>query len=64
MSNMDLTFIIGVFRNGVLLFRIGNPIICTHEQASFVVDLLGCANMKLEPGDYLAYDFFNNEVTR
>lgn len=50
-------FIVGVFCKGQLVFQIGNAISCTHDQASFIVDLLSCAKVPLIPGHYLAYDY-------
>lgn len=50
-------FIFGVFRDGILIFRIGLPIECTHAQAALIVGLLDFAKESLVPGDYFAYDY-------
>lgn len=55
---MTYRFIFGVFNKGRLVFSIGNPVVCSINQAEFIALLLEPAISKvLENGDYFAYDF-------
>ena len=54
-------FIFGVFSSGKLVFAIGQPTICTHNQAAVVVGILNLANSALLPGHYFACDYWVNQ---
>ena len=55
------TFIFGVFREGKLLFLIGNKVTCTIDQAEIIACLMILLGVEkcLNDGDYFAYDYFN-----
>jgi len=52
-------FIIGVFRNGKLLYAI-NKVRCTHAQAALIVAALDLGKSILCPGEYFAADYCKN----
>lgn len=55
---MVRTLFVGVFRDGVLLFRIRSGF-RSYVSAAFACALYESARLSLEPGDYIACDWEN-----